>query len=335
MISDMTIGERCRAVSAWRHRHQPVSCLMFASDLRLALSSLLVLVACSLAASGCQPSDEDWVKAARQGDVAVVEGSLAQRTAQTREDAVRAAFEGQQVEVMRRLLPATTGSARHLMKTLGQGLHESPKDAIAAVSPEMASVLLAHGAPGNVFLLNSAVLRGDLKLAKAILEDPVVSKLLSGAPKGPRAVWLGSASRHAGEFIPVLQDDVEMLKLFLAQGVAPGPAMLTAVRHGKASLLSVILDQTEGQGETAMEMALGAEAKARPELLKMMLGRGIRSPRALTVVAVQGDVASAKLLLEAGSDDIETALVNARDFKHPELVKLLEAHRHEEGEEAH
>ena len=284
----------------------------------------------------CQPTDAEFVEAAAKGDVQTLSRGLDKAQSPVRAEALRAAVREDKRDTAALILEADKSAAGILMYDLRVAYQKSPDKEPLKVSPQMAGVLLDNGAQGDVFLLPQATRTKDLALAKAVLSHPKLEEIIGRLDPNQRAAWLGTAAGDKGRMVPVEREDAEMIRLLLDHGANPGAFMLTAVRSGKVEMLRVILDKVGGkeQGEVAMEMALHEDTADRPELMRMLLARGIRRPRALTAAAHRGDLDTVRLLLESGSTDLDTAIMNATTYKHPEVLEVLKAHKAKVGEGA-
>ena len=89
-------------------------------------------------------------------------------------------------------------------------------------------------------------------------------------------------------------------------------------------MVGAVLD-AGGNGQVAMLHALEDRAQNRPALIRLLLDRGIRHDRALTLAAHVGDLEVVRLLLDHGSTDIESALINAQRQGHQEIAVVLES----------
>ena len=280
----------------------------------------MLVVKLAVAIGACDPSPEEIVSAAAAGDLSTVTRGIGEGSGPHLDEALRAAVSNGQEGTTRALLEGGV-RAEHLMATARAEHDRDPSREPFAVTPAVASALLDHGAAGNVYLLPHATRTENIELARAVLDHPTVRRALGGEPA---SAWMATATRDGGAFTAVEVGNPAMLRLLIERGADSNAAMGQAVRSGKPEMLAVVLD-AGGDGEVAMEMAVGEEATRRPELVRLLLSRGIRRPRALTVAALHGDAETVRLLLEAGSDDVDTALINARNAGHEEIVQLLES----------
>jgi ankyrin repeat protein len=244
---------------------------------------------------------------------------------------------------------ALFGTPRELTSALDAGLDPNSKTAggttllmAAALDADKTRLLLTRGADPTV--RSQSRIDALTIAASHIGTTDVVSALLdAGAPAEPPE---NVRVRRTPLIAVALAGDPRTVELLLRRGAKPsGQAISEAITFGHTDVVRALVaagGDVTGVDSTGINLLHWAAITNRPTMIPLLAGAGVSinalddfgfTPLMYAATIDHGDTATLDALLSAGAqgdirnDEGRTALQQAQRLKHPDIVRVLKAHR--------
>jgi hypothetical protein len=223
------------------------------------------------------------------------------------------------------------GTPQELQTLLDGGLDPNSALKMVATDAEKVRILLARGArPSYGAVAIAAASRGTATALQRLLD--------AGAPVNPPQ---GAHAKNTPLVFASMTGDPENVKLLLANGADPSPALSQAVTFGYPDIVRALIAAgapaklTESSGINLLHWAAIAN---RPAVIPLLVGAGVSidardefgfTPLMYSATIDFGDTASLRALLKAGADpsvpnaEGRTTVEQARHYGHARIASLL------------